>query len=164
MNTLIERVGYWKANSGSLDAAFYLFVLHSLAALEGSAIARDDALRALEECRHLARFRQKRTWSYEWLGKGEGVGRLVHQTDLGDWVDETDFFGNTSLLAKVNGRVALLSAPQQGKIELEGGLPAFFVPVKAGLQPGRDENRQVRSFVGFSYEGLRAWQVDVING
>lgn len=157
LNTLIERVSYWKSNSGSLEAAFYLFVLHSLAAFEGSTISREDAMRALEDCRGLARFRQKRTWSYEWVGTGQGIRGLVHQTDLGEWVG--DFFKNTSLLARVKGRVAELNAPQQGRIELEGGLLAFFVPTVAGLQPGRDENRQVDCYVGFSYDGLRAWQV-----
>lgn len=157
LNALIERVSYWKSNSGSLEAAFYLFVLHSLAALEGSPISRDDAMRALEDCRGLARFRQKRTWSYEWVGSGQGIRRLVHQSDLGEWVG--GFFRDTSLLARINGRVTELKAPQQGKIELEGGLPAFFVPTVAGLQPGRDENRQVDCYVGFSYDGLRAWEV-----
>jgi hypothetical protein len=157
LNSLIERVSYWKSNSGSLEAAYYLFVLHSLAALEGSPISRDDALRALEECRGLARFRQRRTWSYEWVGREQGIRGLVHQTDLGEWAG--DFFRNTSSLARVKGRVAELNAPQKGRIELEGGLPAFFVPTVAGLQPGRDENRQVECYVGFSYDGLRAWQV-----
>lgn len=160
LNTLIEKVSYWKSNAGTLDAAFYLYILHSLAAFEGSAISRDDALRALEECRVLARFRQNRTWSYEWLGEGEGIRGLVHQSELGEWSSE--FFNNASKLARVDGRVAEINAPQQGFIELKGGLSAFFVPTIAALQPGRDENRHVQCFVGFSYEGLRAWQVTAV--
>ena len=30
LDAVIERVAYWKANTGSLDAAYYLYVLHCL--------------------------------------------------------------------------------------------------------------------------------------
>lgn len=157
LDSLIERVSYWKSNSITIDSAYYLYVLHSLAAYQGSPVSRDDAMRALEECKALARFRQKRTWSYEWIGTDDGIRGLIHQTDLGEW--ENDFFQHLAPLARIKGRVAELRAAQQGKIELECGLPAFFVPTVAGLQLGRDENRQVECYIGFSYEGLRAWQV-----
>jgi len=157
LNTLIERVGYWRANTGSLDATFYLYVLHTLAAFEGSTIARDDAQKALEDCRKLARGRRSRTWSFEWLGKGKGISSLIHQSALGDWKD--DFYSDTTKLTRVQGRVSSIDAAQQGEIELTGDIRAFFVPARADMQPGRDENSQIECFVGFSYDGLRAWQV-----
>jgi tetratricopeptide (TPR) repeat protein len=157
LNALIERVSYWRANIGSADATYYLYVLHTLAAAEGSVVSRDDAERALEECRRLARSRRNRSWSFEWLGRGDGVAALVHQSALGQWKD--DFYSDTSKLARVPGRVAKIAAAQRGEIELLNGQTAFFVPAKADLQPGRDENATIECFVGFSYDGLRAWQV-----
>lgn len=157
LNTLIERVGYWRANTGSLDATFYHYVLHTLAAFEGSVVSLDDAAKALEDCRRLARGRRSRTWSFEWLGHGKGISALVHQSALGEWKE--DFYSDVSKLARVSGRVSSISAAQQGEIELSAGIRAFFVPAKADIQPNRDENAQIECYVGFSYDGLRAWQV-----
>jgi len=157
LDKLIERVSYWKANTNTLDAAFYLYVLHTLVALEGSTLARGDADRALEDCRNLSRFRRNRYRSFEWLGKGTGLQQLVHQSELGEW--ESGFWQNTARLVRVKGRVASIDAPQKGFIETTSAQEAFFVPIVAGLHQGRDENRSVEFFLGFSYDGLRAWQV-----
>lgn len=40
------------------------------------------------------------------------------------------------------------------------GLPAFFVPAKADVSKGGDENARVTFYLGFSYDGLRAWSVE----
>jgi hypothetical protein len=78
LESVIEKVGYWKVNTNSLDATYYLYVLHSILALEGSTLAREDAMRYLEECRQMASFRRNRTNSLEWLGQGQGIHKLVH--------------------------------------------------------------------------------------
>ncbi|CAN5336894.1 5'-methylthioadenosine/S-adenosylhomocysteine nucleosidase [soil metagenome] len=157
LSALIERASYWRSNEGSLDATYYLYVLHTLAALEGSIVSLDDSRRALEDCRKLARGRRNRNWSFEWLGKGKGISALVHHSALGEWSEE--FYSQTQMLLRLQGRVSSLTAAQQGEIELPHRLTAFFVPAKADLQPGRDENALVECFLGFSYDGLRAWQV-----
>ena len=157
MDSVIERVGYWKTNTGALDAAYYLYVLHVLRALDGSTQGAADAERALDECRGLARFRRDRTRSFEWVGPGDGIGALVHQSRLGDWVG--DFWESADALVRLNGRICSIDAPQKGLIELGGGIEAFFVPAKSDFQVGRDENLPVTCYVGFSYDGPRAWDV-----
>jgi tetratricopeptide (TPR) repeat protein len=157
LDSVIERVAYWKLNTGSLDAVYYLYVLHSLRAMEGSAQAVADMERALEECRSLARYRRDRTRSLEWIGPGSGVAKLVHQSQLGDW--QGDFFKFPELLASVEGRVKSIDGPQKGVIAVTGGLEAFFVPARSDIHAGRDENVLVNCYIGFSYDGLRAWAV-----
>ena len=157
LDSVIEKVGYWKANTGSLDAAYYLYVLHTLRALEGSVQGAADADRALEECRKLAQFRRDRTRSFEWLGEGDGVEALVHQSRLGVWKD--DFWDSADVLARLDGRISSIGGPQKGSVELGGGVEAFFVPARSGFQTGRDENVSVSCYLGFSYDGPRAWEV-----
>lgn len=157
LDSVIERVSYWKVNTGTLDAVFYLYVLHTLRAINGSAQAAADAERALEECRTVTRFRRDRARSFEWIGAGEGVAALVHQSQLGEWKEE--FWENTEPITRVNGHVASIDAPQKGTIELDGGVLAFFVPIKSGFHYGKDENASVTCYVGFSYDGPRAWDV-----
>jgi hypothetical protein len=156
---IIERVGYWRSNANSLDSVFYSYVLYALQSIEGSALALDQASRFIDECRNRTRFNRNRHKSLEWLGKGSGITRLVHHGQLGNWDRDKEFWGNTSLLERALGRIARITAPQSGEIEVQGGLKAFFVPARGNYSRGRSENQAVTFYLGFSYEGLRAWEV-----
>jgi hypothetical protein len=155
-----ERVAYWRSNGDSLDSVYYVYVLHSLQAISGSTLSADRAMRALEECRSRARFRRDRTRSFEWLSKGQGLKQLVHQDLLGEWDREKDFWGNIAQLRRLDGVVSNVSGQQAGEIEVASGLKAFFVPGTAKVPVGRALNIRVTFFLGFSYEGLRAWSVE----
>ena len=158
VESIFEQVQYWRAEPGSVDAAYYAYVLNALMALDGSRLAFQRYEQYLGECRELTRFRRNRSRSYEWLGDGSGIARLVHQSHLGDWDRDGDFWKNTESLTRVTGRVARIDGPQAGSIELAGGLKAFFVPAKSGLSRG-SENTIILAFLGFSYDGLRAWAI-----
>ena len=154
-----DLIATWRMRGDSLESNYYLFVMKTLEALDGSIIAASEAQRGIETCRARAGFRRDRTRSLEWLGKGEGLQRLVHQDQLGIWDDAAGFYTNPEKLQRIRGIVRKIRAPQSGEIELPGGLRAFFVPALAGMSYGRDENRSVSIYLGFSYEGLRAWGV-----
>ncbi len=156
---VIERVTYWRANSDSLDAVFYLYVMHALLCFEGFVTARDAVARFIEESRQKARIRRNRTVSSEWLGGGSSLRRLVHHSQLGEWDQAQQFWKDGGRLERVEGRIARILGPQAGELELTSGLRAFFVPGRGDFTRGQDENKQVSCFLGFSYEGLRAWEV-----
>jgi hypothetical protein len=160
IDSIIEKVSYWKANTGSLEAAYYLYVLHFILALDGSSQAIADAERALDECRAIARFRRDRTRSFEWIGPGVGIRRLVHQSRLGEW--KNDFWESTALLTRLTGRIKSIEAPQKGTIQVVGGMDAFFVPARSDVHASRDENVLVSFYLGFSYDGPRAWSVQTV--
>jgi len=156
---VIEKVAYWKANTGSIEAVYYLYVLNALLVLDGSSIATDPALRAIEECRFRSKLRRNRTKSYEWAGKGRGLSQLVHHSRLGNWQRDIDFWQHTTPLARVQGRIAGVAGPESGEIECKGGLKAFFVPAKGRFSKEKSLNLLVEFYLGFSYDGLRAWDV-----
>lgn len=159
LDVLIERIAQWKANSGSLDAIYYLYVCYALAAMDGSASARESSNRFLEECKQRARFRADRSKSFEWLGAGRGISKLVHHSTLGEWDRERQFWSRTDRLARAVGRVSRIEGPQAGQITTGEGLSAFFVPRVGGFGKGRSENELVSFYLGFSYDGIRAWDV-----
>ena len=159
IESVIERVSYWKANSGTLESVYYLYLLYVLSVLQGSAQAKDYAERYMEESRQMARFRRNRTTSFEWLGSGSGINSLTHHSELGQWKIDIEFWEKTEKLLRVQGRVNRVDAPQQGYIELRGGLLAFYVPARSNHSRGRSENQAVDFYLGFSYDGLRAWEV-----
>lgn len=158
LDSVIEKVAYWRMNSDSLDAVYYLYVLYALKALEGATLAGADSIRLLEECRQMARLNRNRSRSYEWYGKGTGISRLVHFSQL-NWSERGEFWEDVSQLQSVSATIRSIRGSQAGELELTGGLSAFFVPGKSGHYKGHSENRKVSCYLGFSYDGLRAWSV-----
>ncbi|MEU5820604.1 MULTISPECIES: AlbA family DNA-binding domain-containing protein [Streptomyces] len=158
IDELLGQLDIWHRDNSSLESSYYLYVLQVLKYLESSSpVARGEADRYLEECRRRAQFRTDRTRSFEWLGEGAGISRLVHQTRMGEWDKSQDFFKHSSLLERIQGRVGEYVGPTKGWIDI-GGLKAFYVPGRAGHQRG-SAHRRVTFLMGFSYEGLRAWEV-----
>ena len=162
IESVIEKVAYWQANSGSIDSNYYMYVFNAVLALEGSAIARDSVAQYLDECRNRARLRRNRTKSFEWVGPGIGLSKLVHHSRLGDWSQSADFWENVKPLSRVRGRITIIRGSEAGFVEVSGGMSAFFVPAKGGFAKGRSENLPVDVYLGFSYDGLRAWDVKAI--
>ena len=61
---------------------------------------------------------------------------------------------------KVDGALGPRPPLQRGiPRPVAGRLKAFFVPARSGYRRGYSENRSVSCFIGFSYHGLRAWEV-----
>jgi len=161
IDAAIERLSYWHINSKSTEALFYLYILYAIQAIENSAMAINKARDLIYECSLEAKNKKLRirTTSIEWLGKLEGLKRLINYRQLDNWEEE---FKSGSILELVSGRIAKINSPTTGDIELTCGLRAFFVPSK-GLDKiyykGNDENKQVQMYIAFSYDGLRAWSV-----
>ena len=162
IESVVEKVAYWQANSGSIESTYYLYVLNAILAMEGSVFAADSARQYLDECRSRARLRRNRTKSFEWLGPGTQLARLVHHSRLGDWDRSFDFWTDPRPLARISGRISRIQGSEAGQIELAGNLTAFFVPAKSGFAHGRSENQAVGFHLGFSYDGLRAWGVTAL--
>ncbi len=161
VESLIDKVSYWKANTGALDATYYLYVLYSLQVLDGLANEVGRTERFLRECQEISRNRRNRLISFEWLGNGEGIKKLVHQSALGEWDRELNFWSNSSLLKREEGVISHVRGPEGGTIQLRG-LSCFFVPGAKRKEPISTDsvNRRVNFFLGFSYSGIRAWGVE----
>ncbi|MCO5206225.1 MAG: hypothetical protein M9928_14415 [Anaerolineae bacterium] len=163
INLAIDRISHWRTTGDSVDAYYYLYVLHALKAIEGSLLEAVKTQGLVEQCARRARNLRFRTRSYEWLGYGRGLQRLVNSTELGEWDPEIEFYTNSEKLVVLEGIIKRINAPESGILEISGsGLEAFFVPARADAAKGRDENAQVTFFLGFSYDGLRAWSVDLV--
>jgi len=154
-----DKVAYWATATDSLEAYYYLYVLHALLAIAGSALAADRVESALEKCRTQARYRRDRTQSHEWLGLEEGLSGLVHKEELGHWDRQANFWEKPQPLRRIGGVICQIRGQEAGTIEI-GGMKAFFVPGVSGHSFGEAENRPVTFFLGFSYDGLRAWSVE----
>lgn len=163
ITSLIEKVSYWKLNTNSLDSTYYLYVLYTLRALEGLTLERAQAERFIDECRQMSKNRRNRFKSFEWFGNQDGIKQLIHHSMLGEWQVERDFWENENFLKRMEGVVARVDGPEAGYLEV-GGLQAFFVPGYHKETPitSNDKNKRVSFYLGFSYSGLRAWDIQLL--
>jgi len=132
-----------------------------LQAVDGSLVDSAKASKLINECSRMARGLANRHRIIEWFGKGSGMKRILHYTQLpGSWEEE---FEKGTMLALLPGRIARIFGREAGQIELSSGLMAFFVPARGHqgqiYTKSLHENREVKFHLGFSYDGLQAWAV-----
>ena len=157
-----ERLAYKRLQNPSVDTTYYFYIMKFLQLELGDLAAANDLPRLIEECGRLARDLARTTTSFEWLGNGTGLDTLIHVSSLGDWDADKGFWTKTEQLRPVRGRIAQIRNQGSGEIELLSGLRAFFIPARGSLPGGyvtQDIGREVDFFLGFSYDGLRAWSV-----
>ncbi|POX45516.1 hypothetical protein C3489_34085 [Streptomyces sp. Ru71] len=155
---LIEQLDMWRAVNPSLEVAYYLYIVNMLKYLEtDSGQAKAEAERYVQQCSQRTLYSPDRHKSFEWMGPGTGLRQLVHQSRLGDWDAAQGFFTNTSVLRRVEARITKYNGPQSGELSI-GGVKAFYVPARAD-HAFRSLHQKVTCYIGFSYEGLRAWEV-----
>lgn len=154
----IERMTHWSLMSDSVDALYYLYILHFMGARRGIHRSVIKAKQYVELSKQSAPVLLSKK-SFEWWAT-ENMDRpcpLLHHSELGPWSKEENFFKGVDNLGWLVGRIDEIRSPQAGTIIIDG-MPAFFVP-RSDFQRVRDLNVRVQCFVGFSYEGLRAWNV-----
>jgi hypothetical protein len=157
---VINKLKIWNNNVQNinnevaiLESAYYLYILYSILAIKSGETFNDDNVR--ESLKYLGmckKYSHNDKYDFEWLGVNHGVKALVHHTKKGVFP-----------LLEVKGTISNIYSNQNGKIKLEYGLEAFFVPYIGGFIQGKDETTEVKFNIGFRHTGLRAWNVQRIN-
>ncbi|MGI5391868.1 hypothetical protein [Streptomyces sp. CA-251251] len=150
----------------SQEAHYYLYVLRFMRWLRNEEQNQQEVDRYVADSKRLARD-GRRQYSYEWVGVGAPTEdgrlpppRLVHFTELGDRRPEPELWEHSDKLLRMTGVIKEIEGPQSGWITVgDGRMAAFFVP-KDKFRRHSDINQLVEFYLGFSYEGLRAWSVN----
>jgi len=151
----IERLQAWAASGKSLDAFYYQYILLFLRWHSQGDDAEELILKNIEKCIQMQS--GQRGFSYEWLSLSPKWCPLINAHDMGEWDRQRNFFTNTSPLAFHKGTIESIK-PQAGTIRLGRLLRAFFVP-PTDIREASHINAEVHFYLGFSYEGFRAWGV-----
>ncbi|MFG2680945.1 hypothetical protein [Streptomyces sp. NPDC048392] len=154
----LERLAWFAAERNSLDANYYLYILHFLIWYRGDAPDEERIRYYLEESTRLSRA-HRRQWSFEWLGVDTRSHPLVHFSEMGrQRHGSSGFWSHPQELLRVQGIIQEIKSPQSGRLRVRRGrLPAFFTP-RNRFRKTRDIDAPVDFYLGFSYEGLRAWE------
>jgi len=153
-----ELVSYWVEASPSRDAYYYDYVIAALQAIAGRASAIVEYGRKVEASRLRSANFPNRRHVYEWLGDGQGLGRLIQNRELGAWDRRVPGAPDPSLLGRIEGKIVDISdSDLSGSIEVVPGVSVFFTPIVNGFSHERDLNARVSVLLGFSYDGPQGW-------
>jgi tetratricopeptide (TPR) repeat protein len=153
---VLSRLQSWAARTNAIDSHYYLYIIHYLNFRNGNEVDDSLAEQSLRRCKDLAK--GKRSGSHEWLSIGPEWCPLAHFSELGKWDQKRRFWTDTQVLESVTGVICPFDNPQSGSIRVSQKLTAFFVPGEKFRSV--DVSKIVHFYLGFSYDGLRAWQVE----
>lgn len=98
----------------------------------------------------------------KWYGYEGEENTIVNISSIGEWNRKVGFIENPdkSKLIKLKGIVARYNRAQEGFIEVENcGLQVFYQPGKAGHFSTDVNKTKVEFYLGFNYNGARAFEV-----
>lgn len=161
INTAIDKIATWRAFADVDESLYYLGVLHSIQAIEGASISVIKAEKVIRELSERKRHTPYRTHCFEWYGKSSGLKRIKPYKEVLSKDNNNENIFNAELLEKLGGKISYIKGPEAGEIELACGLKAFFIPARGdGFSRAKDINKNVKFYLGFSNDGLRAYEVE----
>ncbi len=158
MDDALANLAVWNRRTQGWRPNYYSYVLQFLLWFSGRTDETADLLDSREASARLVVGRSKN--SLLWLAPGPESCPLIGADELGEWDRSKNFWANYDSLRRINGVIdESIVGPQAGTIVIDGVLRAFFVPSVGGFSRGVDEGADVNFLLGFSVEGLRAWDV-----
>ena len=161
INRAIEKLTHWKTINDTVISNYYLYILKVLKALEGYSSAKEEAKRLIRKCKKMAKNLPNKTFCYEWYGNGKNLKKIISSKNIN--FRRNNLNNLTRELEFVEGEIEEYKHAGSGIINVEG-LPVFFRPGQANEGKGftiDDEGKKVYLWLGFSYDGLRAYNDSV---
>ncbi len=152
-----ERLQAWGSAGNALDAFYYLYILTYLQWKHGGLDAEDVIQSYIERC--ISKRIGERGFSHEWLAVEPEYCPIISHRDVGEWDPQVHFFKDTTRLAMVKGTIESIK-PQAGYVRLGRVLRAFFRPPPT-IRESSHLNAVVYFYLGFSFDGFRAWGVQL---
>lgn len=152
----------WVEADRGRESLYYDWVISALLCLDGRGGERPNFDRKLDLMRAAGKDMRNFRNVFDWVGKGDGLGKLVSATDskLDSWDRKDRTKKEPSCLERVDAKVKKMNGRQSGWLLLEHDLQAFFTPHAAGLEPDKDEGTFVSALLGLTHDGIQAWAVN----
>lgn len=156
LDEALSKLTVWKETTGSSEANYYYFILVCIKAIEGASRA-EAAIPALQiELKEKTRLHYSNREILEWLGEGKGIARL-RASSIKHFNEE-----NAVALKRLTGRISKYKNPGHAIIKSHN-MEIFFNPKNAKQKfSAEDIGKRVSFAMGFSYDGLRAYDQSVI--
>lgn len=157
---IITVLEYREFYENSLESAFYLYCLYFSKSIQLKGKSVEMANKYIQICKDRRDKTYSKMFCQEWIGKNN---ELINYRDVGDWDRRKKFFSedNPNVLEKIRGKIKYTESHSQGYIELECGLEVLFTP-GMDLQFSDNKLTDVEFYIGFNYNGPRAFQVNKV--
>lgn len=156
LDEAFANLSMWKATTGSVEAYYYYFILICIKAIDGASRAEADIPFLQTELKQKSQHRFNNRQVFEWLGEGKGLGRLRNFS--AKQIREEKAVG----LEKLFGRITNYKNSGHAIISSHN-MEVFFNPSRAKQRfDSEDIGKQVSFGLGFSYDGLRAYDQSVV--
>lgn len=156
LDEALDKLSVWKESSGSLEAYYYYFICNCIKAIEGSSRAESEIPILQNDLKSRAEQRYDNRYIYEWLGEGKGLNRLKHFS-LSKMTLQDE-----KTLYRLTGYIEKYKNPGSATIRSHN-MEVFFNPKRAKQAFSQDsEGTRVSFAMGFSYDGLRAYDQSVV--
>lgn len=153
----IDRIETWERLRNSIQATYYLYILHYFSYEQGVLTSQRKAKDYIEKCKRNIPISTTSKKSFEWVSaNAKSTLPLINSNELGKW---SGFFEYNNKLKRVKGMILSVENHVKGTIRING-FDAFFVPKNEFSTD--DVNTEVTFYLGFSFEGLRAWKVEIL--
>jgi hypothetical protein len=160
LDDAIIKLNGWIRETDTIEAHYYHFILTFIKAINGSTHHEQQLPILLGRLQFKANNSSNSTKIFEWLGKGEGIDRLIHDKDFFNKdIEQID----QSRLLQLTGRITPnFSLSNQSAYISLFGINVFFNPMYTpeGIDKQK-ENQRVTFGIGFSFEGPRAFNNSV---
>lgn len=166
INEAIEKVARWRILRQTLESNYYLTCLHVILAIQGDSLSKVKAEQLLRETSEMSRVNINRAYCQDWLGNARNLMAFVSTKDGISRDNNYDIVFNKDLLLRIKARIVEIKGPEAGTLELECGLKVFFIPARAfkgeGAVRDRHLNEPIDFYLGFSYDGLRGFDINYL--
>lgn len=147
LETVLSKLNQWKGLNPTKDIVFYCYVFYAVKALRSDTMAVVNANNLLEQCKRYNNFDSIHI--KEWYVSSQlGIKKY---RELSTTQEERK---------RVYGRVSLYKHAGDARINLDCGLEVFFKPAASGITAA-NLNHRVSCLIGFSYDGIRAFDESV---
>ncbi|MBL7818011.1 MAG: hypothetical protein JNL70_23580 [Saprospiraceae bacterium] len=161
-NLLIPKVQEWEFKKPSLDTAYFLMCLFGVQAIDGVKSGVNNYEKYQKEVAKRINTSYSKVFCVEWVGTDNNKSILLNHKQVGKWIRDNRFFETSPLnLLKLKGRVIKYLSRTQGFIEVEGcGIQVMYQPALCNhFSDDAQKGTRVEFFVGFNYDGARAFEV-----
>lgn len=162
MNELIKKVEEWEFQKPSSDTAYLLMCLYAVQAINGVKSGVDNYEKYQKKVQDRIKTIYSKVFCAEWVGYVNDNSILINNKQIGIWNRDKQFFDTESnKLLKLKGKVQKYISRTQGYLEIENvGIKVMYQPALCNhFSDDAQKGTKVEFFLGFNYDGARAFEV-----
>lgn len=166
INEIIKKVEQWEFQKPTLDTAYFLMCLYAVQAIKGVKSGVDNYEKHQKSITERIKTTYSKVFCVEWVGFNNENAVLINNKQIGVWKRDKQFFeAEPNKLLRLKGKVIKYTSRSQGYLEIDNvGIQVMYQPALCNhYSDDAQKGTRVEFYVGFNYDGARAFEVKNIH-